>query len=461
MCAVNQSHVHRSLDEITKRLDGNYHKSALRDKLVNNIYKRAETISKEVVTETNTKLNWERKIDDILTSKFIGFPIMLTILALVFWITLEGAEYPANVLYDLFFWIEENLTKMFFYFGSPDWLHGFIVLGVYRTLAWVIAVMLPPMAIFFPLFTLLEDFGYLPRVAFNLDKLFRSVGAHGKQSLTMSMGFGCNAAGVIACRIIDSPRERIIAILTNNFVPCNGRFPTLIVMATIFLGGVFVTPIGNFAPLLTVIGMILIGIIATLLVSWMLSKTLLRGIPSAFTLELPPYRKPQILQVIIRSLFDRTLFVLMRAIKVAAPAGAIVWILANIYIGDFSLLSQSANHLDPFAKMIGLDGMILIAFILGLPANEIVLPILIMGYLAEGAMLELDSLLSLKTLLVDNGWTLMTALSFMLFSLLHYPCGTTLLTIHKETQSLKWMVFAGLMHLVVAIIVLFILNQLI
>ncbi len=459
MCAVNHSNISKDLDYISNKLDVKYSKLNLRDKLVNNIYMRAETISKEVVTQKSTTIDWERKVDDILTSKITGFPLMLIILALVFWITLEGAEYPANALYDLFFWIEGHLTTMFFYFGSPDWLHGFLVLGVFRALAWVVAVMLPPMAIFFPLFTLLEDLGYLPRVAFNLDKVFRAVGAHGKQSLTMSMGFGCNAAGVIACRIIDSPRERLIAILTNNFVPCNGRFPTLIVMATIFLGGVIAGPIGNFAPLLAVVGMILIGIVVTLGVSWMLSKTLLRGIPSAFTLELPPYRKPQIGQVIVRSIFDRTLFVLMRAIKVAAPAGAIVWILANIYIGDVSLLAHSASYLDPFAKMIGLDGMILIAFILGLPANEIVLPILIMGYLAEGAMLELDSLLSLKTLLVDNGWTIMTALSVMLFSLLHYPCGTTLLTIHKETQSLRWTVFAGLMPLMVAILVLFILNQ--
>ena len=460
MCEINKSYVNISLDDITKKLNGNYRKSNYRDKLVNNIYKRAETISKEVVTSSKSKIDWESKVDDVLTSKITGFPIMLFILALVFWITLEGANYPANALYDLFFWVEGHLTTMFFYFGSPEWLHGFLVLGVFRALAWVVAVMLPPMAIFFPLFTLLEDLGYLPRVAFNLDKFFRSVGAHGKQSLTMSMGFGCNAAGVIACRIIDSPRERLIAILTNNFVPCNGRFPTLIVMATIFLGGVIASPMGNFMPLMVVVGMILIGIITTLLVSWMLSKTLLKGIPSAFTLELPPYRTPQIGQVIIRSVFDRTLFVLMRAIKVAAPAGAIVWILANIYIGDLSLLGHSASYLDPFAKLIGLDGMILIAFILGLPANEIVLPILIMGYLSEGAMLELDSLLSLKTLLVDNGWTVMTALSVMLFSLLHYPCGTTLITVYKETQSFKWTLFAGLMPLMVAIFILFILNQL-
>lgn len=458
MCSIKTSNINELFDQIASKT-GDKYKDSLRDKLVDNIYRQAETIAKKVVKEPKNKIDWDGKIDNLLTSKITGYPIMLLILGLVFWITIEGANYPTDALYNLLFSGEEQLTRFFLFLGAPDWLHGVVVLGVYRGLAWVIAVMLPPMAIFFPLFTLLEDSGYLPRVAFNLDRFFRKAGAHGKQSLTMSMGFGCNAAGVIACRIIESPRERLIAILTNNFVPCNGRFPTLIALSSIFIGGALVAPYSNISALFAVIGMILVGIVVTLLVSWGLSKTLLKGVPSSFTLELPPYRKPQIGQVIVRSIFDRTIFVLMRAVKVAAPAGAIVWILANVYVGDLSLLGHFANFLDPFARIIGLDGIILTAFILGLPANEIVLPIMIMGYLAEGAMLELDSLAALQKLLVDNGWTLMTALSVMLFSLLHYPCTTTLLTVKKETQSMKWTVLAGLIPLTVSVVVLFVLNQ--
>jgi ferrous iron transport protein B len=445
-------------DEIAAKT-GNKDQDSLRDKLVGNIYRQAETIADKVVKEPENRVDWDRKIDNILTSKVTGYPIMLLILGLVFWITIEGSNYPSDALYNLLFLGEEQLTRLFLFMGTPDWVHGVLVLGIYRGLAWVVAVMLPPMAIFFPLFTLLEDLGYLPRVAFNLDRFFRKAGAHGKQSLTMSMGFGCNAAGVIACRIIDSPRERLIAIVTNNFVPCNGRFPTLIALSSIFIGGALLAPYSNIIALLAVVGMVLVGIAATLLVSWGLSKTLLTGVPSSFTLELPPYRKPQIGQVIVRSIFDRTTFVLMRAVKVAAPAGAVVWILANIHVGDLSLLGHLASFLDPFARKIGLDGIILTAFILGLPANEIVLPIMIMGYLAEGAMLELDSLAALQNLLVDNGWTLMTALSVMLFSLLHYPCTTTLLTIKKETQSMKWTVLAGVIPLAIAVAVLFVFNQ--
>lgn len=447
--------MHRVIGFDVGKLQGNES-----DRMVNTLYQQAEIISRKVVsTPKDKKLDFDKKLDQILTSKIFGYPIMLLMLGVVFWITLTGAQYPADVLYTFFFWGEERLTELFFYFGSPDWLHGFLVLGIYRGLAWVVAVMLPPMAIFFPLFTLLEDSGYLPRVAFNMDRIMRKAGAHGKQSLTMSMGFGCNAAGIIACRIIDTPRERLIAILTNNFVPCNGRFPLLIAMASIFIGGALTTTYSNIAAVLAVVGMVLIGIAATLIVSWFLSKTLLKGIPSSFALELPPYRKPLVGQVIIRSVFDRTIFVLMRAVRVAAPAGAIVWIFANTYAGDMSLLAHTANFLDPFARLMGLDGMILLAFILGLPANEIVLPIIIMGYLAEGAMLDFDSVLALKDLLIDNGWTLMTALSVMLFSLLHYPCGTTLLTIRKETQSWKWTFLAALIPLFVGIVVLIALNQ--
>jgi ferrous iron transport protein B len=429
------------------------------DNIVTSIYQKAEEIAGEVVTvDTKRKYNWDSKLDDILTSKLFGYPIMLLLLGLVFWITIAGANYPSQLLANLLFKLEEKLTELFVYLNAPEWLHGILVLGMYRTLAWVVSVMLPPMAIFFPLFTLLEDLGYLPRVAFNLDNAFRKAGTHGKQALTMSMGFGCNAAGVIACRIIDSPRERLIATITNNFVPCNGRFPTLIAISMVFIGMGASVKLGSIYASLTVVGMILIGIAVTLLISKLLSKTLLKGIPSSFTLELPPYRKPQIGRILIRSLIDRTLFVLGRAVMVAAPAGAITWIVANSTIGDTSILNHIANFLDPFARLLALDGFILMAFILGLPANEIVLPILIMSYMSQGAMLELDSLDSLRSLLIDNGWTWVTGLNFMLFSLLHFPCGTTLLTIRKETNSIKWPLFTFALTTLTAISVTFIIN---
>jgi len=313
------------------------------------------------------------------------------------------------------------------------------------------------MAIFFPLFTLLEDLGYLPRVAFNLDNIFKRVGAHGKQALTMSMGFGCNAAGIIACRIIESPREKLIAILTNNFVPCNGRFPTLIILASIFLGGAVTTSYSTMIASVAVVGIVLIGITITLLVSLFLSRSLLKGVPSLFTLELPPYRKPLVGQVLIRSVFNRTIFVLGRAVTVAAPAGAVTWLLANTYIGNASLITILAGFVSPFGKLIGLDGFILIAFILGFPANEIVLPLLFMGYLSSGAMVEMNNLQAMRNLLVDqHGWTWLTALCMMLFSLLHYPCATTLITINRETRSLKWTGLSTIIPLFVACLVCFI-----
>lgn len=457
MCSVNTDLSGR-LETLVQEAKGKYSKE-VREKIVDNIYREAENIAKRTVVKPPKKLDWDGKIDNILTSRITGYPIMLLLLGVIFWITIVGANYPSQMLFKILFWGEEKISTLFYFLGMPQWLHGFFVLGVYRCVAWVVAVMLPPMAIFFPLFTLLEDLGFLPRVAFNLDNFFRKAGAHGKQSLTMSMGFGCNAAGVIACRIIESPRERLIAILTNNFVPCNGRFPTLIVISSIFMGGALAAPYSSFVTPLVIVGIVLIGIMVTLIVSWLLSKTLLRGVPSTFTLELPPYRRPQIGQIIIRSIFDRTVFVLWRAVKVAAPAGGIIWLLANTYLGDSSLLNSLATAIDPFARGIGLDGIILTAFILGLPANEIVLPIMIMGYLTEGALLELDSLIALKTLLLDNGWTLMTALSVMLFSLLHYPCSTTLLTIKKETGSLKWTFLGAIIPLAVSVLVLFILNS--
>ena len=398
----------------------------------------------------------QQKIDNILTSKKTGIPVMLIFLTIILWLTIQGANYPSALLASMFDSLEVKLLQLFNYIGAPLWLKNILVLGLYKTVAWVISVMLPPMAIFFPIFTLLEDSGYLPRICFNLDKAFKKAHCHGKQVLTMCMGFGCNAAGVIAARIIDSPRERLVAILTNCFVPCNGRFPTLIALSMIFVGGTFASSTADsMLAALMVMLLVVLGIVITLVVSYILSKTILKGMPSSFTLELPPYRKPQIGRVIYTSIIDRTIFVLVRAIKVAAPAGIIIYVLSNVMIGDMSLVAHIASFLDPFAKAIGLDGYILMAFILGLPANEIVLPILIMGYLSNGVMTDFTSLDMLKNVLVNNGWTYLTLLNTMLFSLLHFPCATTILTIKKETGSRKWAWFSFIMPTIVAIIVCF------
>ncbi len=429
-------------------------RKALRDLISESIYKRAEIIKEKYVREDKNKLNRDRIVDNYITSKGFGIPLMILLLCIILWITIKGANYPSSVIADFLFKIEDKLTLWFKNMNFPEWLHGLLILGIYRTVAWVVSVMLPPMAIFFPLFTILEDLGYLPRVAFNLDHLFKKACAHGKQCLTMCMGFGCNAAGVIACRIIDSPREKLIATLTNNFVPCNGRFPTLIAISMVFLavnGGSSLI-----LSVLSVAGLIVLGIFITLLVSYLLSKTILKGIPSTFTLELPPYRMPQIGRVLYTSIIDRTIFVLSRAITVAAPAGAITWLMANIQVGNSSILNHIAVFIDPFAKFIGLDGFIITAFILGLPANEIVLPILLMSYLSTGSMIEFESIESLREILLDNGWTYLTALNTMLFSLLHWPCGTTILTIKKETGSWKWTALGVLIPTVVAITICFI-----
>jgi len=432
----------------------------LKDEIVSAIYQEAQAIAQKVVsTKKKRGKDWDAKLDAILTSRITGYPIMFLLLGAVFWITISGANLPSSLLSTFFFTIEDYLTRLFTALSAPEWLHGILVLGVYRTLAWVVSVMLPPMAIFFPCFTLLEDFGYLPRVAFNLDRLFQKAGAHGKQSLTMSMGFGCNAAGVIACRIIESPRERLIAMLTNSFVPCNGRFPTLILIASIFMGGAVASQYRTLTASLVVSCLVLVGILITLIVSWGLSKTLLKGIPSSFTLELPPYRRPQIGKIIYRSIIDRTIFVLGRAVAIAAPAGLVIWLMANIHIGSQSLLAHGAALLQPLGHLIGLDGYILMAFILGLPANEIVLPILMMSYMAEGAMLELDSVQEIANLFAANGWTGLTALNVMLFSLLHFPCGTTLWTIRKESGSFRWAAFGALMPTCIAILVCFLTTQ--
>lgn len=408
----------------------------LKDLTVSALVHSAEAICRGAVGREGAQYSdFDRRLDKVLTSKFTGYPVMLALLALVFWLTISGANYPSELLSKGLFWVQDRLTELFLYLHAPEWLHGVLVLGAYRVLAWVVSVMLPPMAIFFPLFTLLEDSGYLPRVAYNLDKPFKRCCACGKQALCMCMGFGCNAAGIVGCRIIDSPRERLLAILTNNFVPCNGRFPALIAILTMFFAG------GALSSLLSAIGLtavIVLGVGITFAVTKLLSKTLLKGLPSSFTLELPPYRRPQIGKVIVRSVLDRTLFVLGRAAAVAAPAGVIIWLMANVSIGGVSLLDHCAAFLDPFARLMGLDGVILLAFILGFPANEIVIPIIIMAYTAQGSLAELDSLAQMKSLFVQNGWTWTTAVSMILFSLCHWPCSTTLLTIKKETGSLKW-----------------------
>ena len=402
--------------------------------------------------------NTDRKLDRLFTSKLTGYPIMFLMLLGIFWITIVGANYPSALLSEMFDSLKVPLTDLFVRLGVSDTVKGIFIDGIYTTLTWVVSVMLLPMAIFFPLFTLLEDSGYLPRVAFNLDKYFKKACAHGKQSITMCMGFGCNACGVTGCRIIDSPRERLIAIITNTFVPCNGRFPGLIALITIFFAGAGTETGSAFKAALILCLLILFGISITLAVSKILSKTILKGIPSSFVLELPPYRKPQFIQVIIRSILDRTVFVLGRAVVVAAPAGAVIWLTANVYIDGTSILNICTDFLDPFASLIGLDGVILTAFILGWPANEIVIPIIIMTYMATGTLTDYSSLAELKFLFIDNGWTITTALCTMLFSIVHFPCATTCLTVYKETKSIKWTCAAFIIPTLAGILVCFTAN---
>lgn len=449
----------KNLDEKIKasrlRLqDKTYNLEKIKDSIVEAFVSNAEEICKDTVIYKNKNYNQrDRKLDKLFTSKTTGFLIMFLLLLGVFWITIAGANVPSDLINKLLFSWEDNILAFLKNIGLPKSIYGPLVFGVYRVVAWVISVMLPPMAIFFPLFTLLEDFGYLPRVAFNLDKYFQKCNACGKQALTMCMGFGCNAAGVTGCKIIDSPRERLIAILTNNFVPCNGRFPTIIATITMFLvmgfGGGFLSSLFSAFILALVI---ILGVFITILASKILSETLLKGIPSSFTLELPPYRVPQVGTVIVRSIFDRTIFVLGRAVVVAAPAGIIIWILANINFGDMSILNHLVNFLEPLARLMGLDGVILTAFLLGSPANETVVPIIIMTYLSKGSLLEIDDINVMRNLLVNNGWTIITAINVILFSLMHWPCGTTLLTIHKETGSIKWTVISFLLPTVFGIV---------
>lgn len=417
-----------------------------------NTMKSAEYVAHKTVNYKKENYDKkDRKLDQILTNPKTGIPIMLALLGLIFWITLVGANYPSSFLSKCFLFLENQLWHLLELTILPLWFRDLLIHGVFRVLTWVIAVMLPPMAIFFPLFTLLEDFGYLPRIAFNMDHCFKKCCSCGKQALTMCMGFGCNATGVIGCRIIDSPRERLIAILTNNFVPCNGRLPTIIVLISMFYIG---SSYGIFAILLLLL-FIMLSVLITLLISKILSKTILKGLPSTFTLELPPYRTPQLGKIIISSILNRTLFVLGRAIIIAIPAGFLIWIFANITIYNQSILLHCANFLNPFASLIGLDGIILMAFILGFPANEIVVPIILMAYMSTGHIIDLDNITNLHQLLLSHGWTSTTALCTILFSLFHWPCSTTCLTIRKETQSTKWMLISILIPTIIGFVLCF------
>jgi ferrous iron transport protein B len=443
-------------DALKRTLDVSF-----RDKIVESIYADAEAIASRVVHKEGTRsFDLDQRIDRIVTSKVWGLPLMALLLAGVFWVTIVGANVPSQMLATALFWVEDQGAALFELIGLPWWITGFLWHGVYRGLAWVVSVMLPPMAIFFPIFTILEDLGYLPRVAFNVDKFFKAAGAHGKQALTMSMGLGCNAAGVIACRVIDSPRERLIAILTNNFMPCNGRWPTLIMLASIFVAAAFPPAFAAAAAAGSLLLIVLIGAGVTLIVSAVLSRTFLKGEASSFTLELPPYRRPNVLQVLYTSIIDRTLFVLWRAVVMAAPAGGVIWLMSNIHVAGQSLTAWVSGWLNPIGLAIGLDGVILLAYIIAIPANEIVVPTILMAYTNAGMMLQVDNLPQLQQLLVgQQGWTLLTAISLMLFSLLHNPCSTTIWTIYQETRSVKWAAVSAAMPLSIAFGLLFVLNQ--
>ncbi|MBE6797260.1 MAG: ferrous iron transport protein B [Ruminococcaceae bacterium] len=418
--------------------------------LVSGIMDESERICKNAV-HRGKKDNRDRKIDKIITHKLFGPLIIFCMLALIFWITISGANYPSNLLNSFFTSLEGGIFDLLIRIGLPNTICEVLVHGIYRVVTWIVSVMLPPMAIFFPLFTLLEDLGFLPRIAFNLDRCFHKCHTCGKQALTMCMGFGCNAVGVTGCRIIDSPRERLIAILTNSFIPCNGRFPTLITVITIFFVGSYGATSSIGAALLLCL-FIMLSFLMTFAVSFLLSKTVLKGMPSSFTLELPPYRRPQILKVIVRSVFDRTLFVLGRALIAAAPAGLIIWLMANVTIDGASLLNIASRFLDPLGKAMGLDGVILLAFILGFPANEIVIPIMVMAYTANANLTEIGNLGVLKDIFISNGWSLLTAINVMIFSLFHWPCATTVQTIKKETGSTLWTAFAVILPTIIGIL---------
>jgi len=439
----------------------------LHDSLLEAIYQDAAQISNRVVSKVGEKprFDWDRTLDRLLTSRWTGFPIMLLLLTAVFWITIAAANVPSSMLAGLLIDTLHPVLKGAAAGILPGWLSGLLIDGVYLAMAWVISVMLPPMAIFFPMFTLLEDFGYLPRVAFNLDNLFRKAGAHGKQALTMAMGYGCNAAGVVATRIIDSPRERLIAIITNNFSLCNGRWPTQILIATLFIGSLAPAGLAGLASAGAVVGVSLLGVLLMFVTSWVLSRTLLKGEASAFSLELPPYRPPRILQTLYTSLIDRTIIVLWRAVVWAAPAGAVIWLLSNIKIADISIAEHTINFFNSFGLLVGLNGVILLAYVIAIPANEIVIPTVLMltvlsaklaGFGAgAGVMFELEDLESYLRVFHAGGWTLLTAVNLMLFSLVHNPCSTTLYTIYKETASVKWTTVSAILPIVMGLILCF------
>jgi ferrous iron transport protein B len=444
----------------------------LHDSITESIFIDAGNIASKTISSPNktVRTDWEVTLDKIVTSRLLGFPIMFFLLAIVFWLTISGANYPSalisHFLIDLGHpFLKNALTSI----GIPHFINGLFIDGAYLAMAWVVSVMLPPMAIFFPLFTLLEDFGFLPRVAFNMDKLFQIAGAHGKQALTMSMGFGCNAAGVIAARVIDSPRERLIAIITNNFSLCNGRWPTQILIASIFIGSLVPAQFAGLVSAGAVVSVALLGIFLSLVTSWTLSKSVLKGEASAFSLELPPYRPPRILQTLYTSLIDRTIFVLWRAIVFAVPAGMVIWLVANVHINNISIAEYFINFTDPFAWFIGLNGVIFLAYVIAIPANEIVIPTILMltvmttgitdAGAGSGVIFELESVKATGDILRAGGWTALTGINLMLFSLIHNPCSTTIYTIYKETRSLKWTIFSTLYPIILGIIICFLVTH--
>lgn len=434
------------------------------DHLAEALYTDAAQIADRAVTYPGVRPRFDlnRQIDRLITSRTWGFPIMILLLTAVFWITIQGANIPSAMLSSLLLdTVHPALKDLGAAVGLPWWLSGVLFDGAYLAMAWVVSVMLPPMAIFFPLFTLLEDFGYLPRVAFNLDRLFKQAGAHGKQALSMTMGFGCNAAGVVATRVIDSPRERLIAIITNNFAICNGRWPTLIMVSTIFIGGIVPAALAGLVSAAAVVGIAVLGVMLTFAVSWLLSRTMLKGEASVFSLELPPYRPPRFWQTLYTSVIDRTLIVLWRAVTMAVPAGVVIWAISNLTIGDQSLAEHMVNALDGFGWLIGLNGVILVAYIVAIPANEIVIPTVLMLTVlttglsgvgdGAGVMFEMDSNNAIRTVLHTGGWTTLTAINLMLFSLIHNPCSTTILTIYNETKSFKWTAVATFLPVVMGL----------
>jgi ferrous iron transport protein B len=464
---ISQDDILASAQSLRWAVGGDFH-----EHLMESIYTDAARIADRAVTRPDEKppFDFDRTLDRLLTSRLWGFPLMLLLLTIVFWLTIAGANIPSSWLsWLLLDTIHPILIDVATTINLPWWLSGLLIDGMYLATAWVIAVMLPPMAIFFPLFTLLEDFGYLPRVAFNLDNIFRKAGAHGKQALSMTMGFGCNAAGVVATRIIDSPRERLIAIITNNFALCNGRWPTQILIASLFFGALVPAYWAGLISAMAVVGIAVLGVLLTFVVAWALSRTVLRGEASTFSLELPPYRPPRIWQTIYTSVIDRTLIVLWRAVTFALPAGAVIWLSTNILIGGISIAEHLINFLNPLGILIGLNGVILVAYIVAIPANEIVIPTILMLTVlvtgvtdvgqGAGVMFELESDVETMSLFKAGGWTLLTAVNLMLFSLIHNPCSTTIFTIFKETNSKKWTAVSALLPLVMGFAVTFIVAQ--